>query len=134
MRLIAVVALLIFSLAACATQRSAMVTWPEVGKSPNIFAGRRVALCGWFEAKMELCSLSQGAGIIGTTGKIWVVPYGDWCSLDQATVKPFEGWAIVDGVMHYGETYDHFGAWDIAMDQAIITIVDQPCGSDDRGM
>jgi hypothetical protein len=131
MRLILVVALLVSSLVACAAQRSVTVAWSEVSKSPDAFSGKRVALCGWFEAKMELCSLSQGASNLGTTGKIWIFPHGGWCSLDQAAVKPFEGWAIVDGVMHYGETYGHFGAWDMAMDRAVITIIDKPCGLPD---
>jgi hypothetical protein len=51
--------------------------------------------------------------------------------MDQAIERPFEGTAIIEGVIHWGDTYGHFGEWDIAMDQAIVSTEIDHCDEND---
>jgi hypothetical protein len=47
--------------------------------------------------------------------------------MEQAVKRPFEGWASIDGVVHWGDAYGFFGQWDIAMDQAVVSVRDRAC-------
>jgi hypothetical protein len=109
------------TLLGCATiHPSAKPGWIEFLQAPERFAGQRIEMCGWLEAKNELCELTRYPAQLGTSGAIWLFPYGDWCTLDQGLLHPFEGWAIVKGYPHSGANYGHFGAWTYAMDRVWI--------------
>ena len=83
--------------------------------------GRRVTVCGWMQAKRELCELSAQPSNFGTTGSLWIGATGGWCDAEKVIANPFEGWATVSGVFETGETYGHFGAWDHALSDAVVT-------------
>lgn len=113
---------LALSATGCAAHRSAIdVKWASLHSDPKKYDGRRVRMCGWFQAQRELCSFSPTSTTWGVGGRIWIHPKGDWCRMDQVIKRPFEGSAIIEGVIHWGETYGHFGEWDFAMDQAIVS-------------
>lgn len=106
------------------------ISWEELHQSPQKFSEKRIKICGWFEAKRELCSLSSSSTNLGTNGAIWVFPEGDWCNLDQAVARPFEGWATLVGYVHWGDAYGHFGAWEIAMDRVAVSPAGKSCPAD----
>lgn len=132
MKEILAVALNILGAVGCAAQPpSPRVSWAEIQSTPQSFDGSRVAICGWFAAQLELCSLFPKPTYWGKKEAIWIFPEGDWCSMDQVATKPFEGWAEIDGVVHWGASYGHFGMWEIAMDHATVSPIDTPCDVND---
>jgi hypothetical protein len=97
--------------------------------NPQKYSGKQVSVCGWLESKIELCVLSRGKdSALGTSGSVWLGAYGDWCDAEKSAVEPFEGWALVSGLVRVGETYGHFGAWDIAMETSHIAPNHPKCG------
>jgi len=125
--LLALITTCLMSVSCAAIENVESVKLDQVIGAPGSYAGKRISICGWMESKLELCSLSKSSSTQGTKESIWVVPHGEWCDPDESAISPFEGWADVSGVLHTGYTYGHFGAWDLAIDQAHVTPRQQIC-------
>lgn len=125
-RWVVLISLLVAS--SCAVSSSPPpISWDDLKARASQFDGKSISICGWFEAKLELCSLAPMEGSVGTAGTIWVVPVGHWCTFDQQSVYPYEGWALISGVFHYGGAYGHFGAWDMGLGHAKVLMDDERC-------
>ena len=91
------------------------LAWDELEENPEAYEGRRVALCGWFRAEFEVCTLEPsqyGDPALATVRAIWLAPKADVCTLDKVVTEPTRVWADVSGIFQYSRNpaqgFGHF--------------------------
>ena len=123
-----IAALLLLALSGCASSPVNSMTVSQLLSAPEKVDGESVAVCGWFIADMETCTLQDRPPDIpwnGVDGAIWVLPSQDVCVPVRVFKRPIAGWARVDGSFRVGEGLGHLGLYRYALVGGTVHLLDR---------